>query len=211
MNLPKIVAKMRLRYHANMIDVVNVGNQLGIISDEKAEEMNKNHAMTIFTDILPRLGIDVFKKQVERPLAEMLGVLSFAKERRITMAEVTTFKKSIWRKIDEKQEELKQKYGKKADEIKKSLQDPATVEKIKKTATWAAGATLFVLQIRKELKPTLADIERHQKAYSFYDPHTHIRFATRRRVSPAVANEILERTSRGERAYDILREKHLIK
>ena len=62
MNLPKIVAKMRLHYHANLIDVVNVGNQLGIISDEKAEEMNKHHVMTIFTDIFPRLGIDVFKK-----------------------------------------------------------------------------------------------------------------------------------------------------
>lgn len=62
MNLPKVVAKMRFHYHANMIDAVNIGNQLGFISDEKAEEKNKHHAMTIFTDILPRLGIDVFKK-----------------------------------------------------------------------------------------------------------------------------------------------------
>lgn len=127
------------------------------------------------------------------------------------MAEVVTFKKSIWRRIDEKTEDFKKKCIKKTEKIKKSLMDPKTQEKIKTTAAWVAGATLFVLQVRKELKPTLADIERHQKAYSFYDPHTHIRFATRKKVTPEMANEILERTSRGERAYDILKEKKLIK
>lgn len=127
------------------------------------------------------------------------------------MAEVVTFKKSIWRRIDEKTEDLKRKCTKKAEKIKKSLTNPETQEKIKTTAAWLAGATLFVLQVRKELKPTLADIERHQKAYSFYDPHTHIRFATRKRVKPEMANEILERASRGERVYDILKEKKLIK
>lgn len=61
MNLPNIVAKIRFYYHANMLDVVNVANQLHILSDEKAEMMNKNHCMTIFNDIFPRLGYDVSK------------------------------------------------------------------------------------------------------------------------------------------------------
>ena len=50
-----VIAKIRLWYHANMTSIVNAGNQLRIISDEKAEELNKNHVMTIFNDILPRI------------------------------------------------------------------------------------------------------------------------------------------------------------
>lgn len=55
MGLPEKVAIMRFKYHANMTSVVNVANQLHIISDDKAEKLNANHVMTIFTDILPRL------------------------------------------------------------------------------------------------------------------------------------------------------------
>lgn len=59
--LPYIVANLRLRYHSNAIDLNNVLNQLKIRSDEKAEEIAKQHAMTIFEDIFPRLNIDVDK------------------------------------------------------------------------------------------------------------------------------------------------------
>lgn len=59
MDIPKIVAKARLKYHLEAVDVNNVLNQLGIRSDEKAEEKGKYHTMTIFTDILPRLGYDM--------------------------------------------------------------------------------------------------------------------------------------------------------
>lgn len=127
------------------------------------------------------------------------------------MGETTVFKKSIWRKIDERTKGIERKAKQKAAEIKKAIADPEQQEKIKTYAVWAAAGVLFVLKVRKELSPTLADIERYQKAHSFYDPHTHIRFATRKKVTPAVANEILERTSKGERAYDILKEKKLIK
>ena len=54
-SLPEKVAIMRFKYHANMLDAVNVLNQLHILSDERAEKMNKNHAMTIVTDLLPRI------------------------------------------------------------------------------------------------------------------------------------------------------------
>lgn len=127
------------------------------------------------------------------------------------MGETTVFKKSIWRKVDERTKDIERKAKQKAAEIKKSIADPEQQEKIKMYAMWTAAGALFVLKVRKELSPTLADIERYQKAHSFYDPHTHIRFATRKKVTPEVANEILERTSKGERAYDILKEKKLIK
>lgn len=69
MDLPKFVAKVRFKYHANMIDIVNVGNQLHILSDDKAEKLNKNHTMTIFNDILPRIygkeTVDSMMKEVE--------------------------------------------------------------------------------------------------------------------------------------------------
>jgi hypothetical protein len=38
-----------------MIDLVNAGNQIGLIKDEKAERINRDHVMTIMTDILPRI------------------------------------------------------------------------------------------------------------------------------------------------------------
>ena len=73
-SLPEVVAIARFKYHANMLDIVNVANQLHILSDEKAEEMNKHHAMTIMTDLLPRLtGLtvdDILKrKDWERTLS----------------------------------------------------------------------------------------------------------------------------------------------
>lgn len=68
MDITKVVARMRLLYHANMLDVNNVLNRLGIRDDNKAEECGRKHAMTIFNDILPRLGYDmkkIFKKNEE--------------------------------------------------------------------------------------------------------------------------------------------------
>jgi len=65
MNIPKIVAKMRFAYHANMLDVNNVLNQLKIRSDEKAEERGKYHCMEAF-DCLERLGYDVYGQLKEK-------------------------------------------------------------------------------------------------------------------------------------------------
>lgn len=66
MDMPKIIARMRFVYHANMLDVNNVLNQLHIISDERAEQANKDHAMTIFNDIFPRIyGEEAFNKIME--------------------------------------------------------------------------------------------------------------------------------------------------
>ena len=59
MSLPDAVAKLRYWYHSNMLDVNNALNQLHIISDERADDNNRKHCMTIFTGILPRLGYDV--------------------------------------------------------------------------------------------------------------------------------------------------------
>ena len=126
------------------------------------------------------------------------------------MAQVMTFKKTIWQKIDDKSENFKKKLSDKAEGFKKFVSDPENQRMIKTTATWIAGATIFVLQVRKELRPSLADIERHQKLYSYYDPHSHIRFNTKRKVRPEVAYEILRRTDLGEDAVDILHEKKLL-
>lgn len=66
MSMATFVTAMRFKYHANATDINNALNQLHIISDEKAEERNKKHVMTIVNDILPRMGYDVeeyFKKK----------------------------------------------------------------------------------------------------------------------------------------------------
>jgi phage-related holin len=66
MDITKKVAALRFKYHANMLDVCNVLNQIGILKDEKAELVMKNHTMQCF-DCLGRLGypIEKFLKQQE--------------------------------------------------------------------------------------------------------------------------------------------------
>ena len=58
MDLAKAVAKMRLHHHANMIEINNILNQLGLRKDDKAEEIAKRHTMLIVNDIIPRLKAD---------------------------------------------------------------------------------------------------------------------------------------------------------
>ena len=60
MNVPETVAKIRLKYHLSMIDLVNAGNQLHFISDEKANNANKNHLKNCI-DCYERLGVKMPK------------------------------------------------------------------------------------------------------------------------------------------------------
>ena len=46
-----------------MLDICNVANQLGILKDEKAEEIMKGHTMKCF-DAMEHMGLDV-KKFIE--------------------------------------------------------------------------------------------------------------------------------------------------
>lgn len=55
MDIAIIVAKARETYHTNMTSVVNAANQLKLISDEKANLLNKRHVMTLVNDVWPRL------------------------------------------------------------------------------------------------------------------------------------------------------------
>jgi len=58
-SLERIIAKVRLYYHANCLDINNALNQLHLMSDKRNEESNKKHAMIIFSDIFPRLGLNL--------------------------------------------------------------------------------------------------------------------------------------------------------
>lgn len=55
MSLPNVVARLRLVYHLNMLDVVNALSQVGVMSDDKANNANKNHLKQI-VDCYERLG-----------------------------------------------------------------------------------------------------------------------------------------------------------
>ena len=57
MDITKVVAKARLHYHLNMVDICNVANQLHLMSDEKAERANRDHTKKIF-DCYMRLGVE---------------------------------------------------------------------------------------------------------------------------------------------------------
>ena len=60
MDITKVVAKLRLSYHLNMIDFCNIANQLHLLSDEKAELKNKNHLKKC-VDCYGRLGYNLPK------------------------------------------------------------------------------------------------------------------------------------------------------
>lgn len=55
MSIANMVTMLRGVYHTEMVDVVNAANQLHIIKDAKADELNKQHVMKLITDIWPRL------------------------------------------------------------------------------------------------------------------------------------------------------------
>lgn len=68
MNLPKLVAQLRLRYHLEAIDVNNVLYQLHLRSEDKAEHLGKKHCMSAI-DCFERLGVPIcneLKKQKEK-------------------------------------------------------------------------------------------------------------------------------------------------
>lgn len=58
MDITKLVAKLRLEHHMNMLNYNNILNQLHIRDDETAEEKAKYHFMEC-VDCLERLGKDV--------------------------------------------------------------------------------------------------------------------------------------------------------
>lgn len=49
------ITKLRFAYHAEMLDVNKVLNDLGLISDEQHEESNKKHVMTLINDVFPKM------------------------------------------------------------------------------------------------------------------------------------------------------------
>ena len=55
MDITKVVANLRLKYHLNMIDFVNVANQLHLLNDDKANRSNKYHLKECM-DCYERLG-----------------------------------------------------------------------------------------------------------------------------------------------------------
>lgn len=55
MNIPNAIAKIRLKYHLNAIDVYNSLNQLHLVSGVRAENANKEHFKQCI-DCYMRLG-----------------------------------------------------------------------------------------------------------------------------------------------------------
>lgn len=45
MNMSKKLYRLIFNYHLNMIELCNIRQSLGLISDDKAEEANKKHCM----------------------------------------------------------------------------------------------------------------------------------------------------------------------
>lgn len=65
MNLPKLVATLRLRYHLEAVDINNVLYQLHLRSGNKADRLGAKHCMAAI-DCFERLGVPIcneLKKQ----------------------------------------------------------------------------------------------------------------------------------------------------
>lgn len=61
MNIPVAIARIRLKYHMNMLDVYNSLNQLHLVSDEKADNANRDHFKKCI-DCFTRLGFKLPKE-----------------------------------------------------------------------------------------------------------------------------------------------------
>lgn len=91
MSIVTKVAKMRLNYHATMLDICNVANQLGILKDEKAEEVMKKHTFKCF-DAMEHMGLDPYGAMKERALVR---TLLFRVENNFSNGKITNFKGGI--------------------------------------------------------------------------------------------------------------------
>lgn len=91
MSIVTKVAKMRLNYHATMLDICNVANQLGILKDEKAEEVMKKHTFKCF-DAMEHMGLDPYGAMKEEP---WLGLFLFRVENNFSNGKITNFKGGI--------------------------------------------------------------------------------------------------------------------
>lgn len=92
MSIVTKVAKMRLNYHATMLDICNVANQLGILKDEKAEEVMKKHTFKCF-DAMEHMGLDPYgAMKEEEPL---LGLFLFRVKNNFSNGKITNFKGGI--------------------------------------------------------------------------------------------------------------------
>ena len=86
------------------------------------------------------------------------------------------------------------------------LHDEETQIKVIRAAVMTGAVVKAGLSIKKAITPSAASIERRRKARTYYDPHTHLRFNTRRELTNEEAWIVRQRTDRGERAVDVLRE-----
>jgi len=64
MALPEVVARLRLTYHLNMIDVCNAAHQLKMLSGERADRANEKHLKQCL-DCYERLGVKLPKEFVD--------------------------------------------------------------------------------------------------------------------------------------------------
>lgn len=64
MDIVRTIAKLRLGYHLNMIDFCNAANQIHLLSNEKADQRNKNHLKECI-DCYERLGYTMPKEFVD--------------------------------------------------------------------------------------------------------------------------------------------------
>ena len=64
MSIPVAIARIRLKYHLNMLDVYDSLNQLHLVSDEMADNANRDHFKKC-VDCLTRLGFKMPKEFID--------------------------------------------------------------------------------------------------------------------------------------------------
>ncbi len=66
MNIVKATANCRFFYHTNMLDICNVLNQLGILKDDRAEEVMKRHTMKSLDCVRITKGYNSIEEMLEK-------------------------------------------------------------------------------------------------------------------------------------------------
>ena len=96
---------------------------------------------------------------------------------------------------------------KKADDaLWMATHDERTQANIIRNAIVIGVVASTAITIKKGFTPTQAEYERNLREKTYYDPHTQLRYDVRRKLRNEEILYIKDRTKKGERAIDVLRD-----
>lgn len=117
------------------------------------------------------------------------------------------YKESIFQKLEDKVTDKYKKAKAKVNDITwRVMHDEQTQANVFRLAIVGGVVAHTVISIKKAATPSVAEMERRRKERTYYDPHTQLRYDTRRELTNEERYYVREQTRLGRRALDVLRD-----